>query len=252
MNHRLPDISPFERPLRTRTAALVGCIALLAAALSLGRASAIVPPATETIVMVRHGEKPQPSPKGQLNCQGLNRALALPAVLARFGHPAAVYAPNPSVQTSEGNPFPGAARYSYVRPLATIEPYAIAQDMPVNTQIAADDIHGLQQEVLKPEYASSLVVIAWEHIRAHEFAELMLKTFGQGNVVPHWENSDYETIYIFRISTGPDSKRTLTFTVERENLNGLPKTCPGIAPPASPTPETPPATQPALPVPPPA
>lgn len=204
---------------------------------------------TETIVMIRHGEKPEPNPRGQLDCQGLNRALALPSVLARFGHPTAVFAPNPSVQTSEGNPF-GGARYSYVRPLATIEPYAIAQDMPVNTQIAADDIHGLQQELLKPEYANGLVVVAWEHIRAREFAEQMLKTFGQGELVPRWENTDYETIYIFRITTGPDGKRKLAFSVEHENLKDLPKTCPGIAPPA--TQESQPTTQPASPVPPPA
>jgi len=46
--------------------------------------SGIVPPAatsaTETIVLVRHAEKPEPHPIGQLDCQGLNRALALPAV----------------------------------------------------------------------------------------------------------------------------------------------------------------------------
>ena len=192
--------------------------------------------------MVRHGEKPTPNAKGQLNCQGLNRALALPTVLARFGHPAAVFAPNPSIQTSEGNPFPGAERYSYVRPLATIEPYAIEQDMPVNSQIAADDIRGLQQELLKSQYANSLIVVAWEHIRAREFAELMLKTFGQGDVVPRWENTDYETIYIFRIVSGPGGKRTLTFTVEHENLKDLPKNCPGIAPPTPPTQESQPTT----------
>ena len=207
---------------------------------------AIVPPptGTETIVMVRHGEKPEPNPMGQLNCQGLNRALALPAVLARFGHPAAIYAPNPSIQTAEGSLLPGAVRYSYVRPLATIEPYAIAQDMPVNTQIAAADIGALQAEVLKPGFTNSLIVIAWEHILARHFAEQMLKTFGLSEVVPEWPNSDYETIYIFRLSTGTDGKRKLAFSVEQENLKDLPKTCPSIAPPSPPI-EKQPAIQPA-------
>ena len=36
--------------------------------------------ATETIVFVRHGEKPA-NGLGQLDCQGFNRALALPAVI---------------------------------------------------------------------------------------------------------------------------------------------------------------------------
>jgi hypothetical protein len=219
---------------------------------------AITPPAptgpTETIVLVRHAEKPTPNAYGQLDCQGLNRALALPAVLARFGRPAAIYASDPAVQTTEGNHLPSAPRYSYVRPLATIEPYAIALEMPVNTQIAASDIRGLEDEVLKPEYAGSLVVIAWEHLQARRFAEEMLKTFGDDDLVPEWLNTDYETIYIFRISNATGGKRTLTFTVEHENLNGLPKTCPFIIPPTPPTPEKPPATQPAseLPQPPPA
>ena len=57
----------------------------------------------ETIVMVRHGEKP-PGGLGQLTCKGLNRALALPSVLiGRFGKPDYIYAPNPSVQVNDGN-----------------------------------------------------------------------------------------------------------------------------------------------------
>jgi hypothetical protein len=39
----------------------------------------------ETIVLLRHGEKPEGG-LGQLNCQGFNRALALPQVIAKeFG-----------------------------------------------------------------------------------------------------------------------------------------------------------------------
>jgi hypothetical protein len=52
--------------------------------------------AVETIVLVRHGEKPDKG-LGQLDCQGLNRALALPPVIAKtFGRPSAVFAPDPS------------------------------------------------------------------------------------------------------------------------------------------------------------
>jgi hypothetical protein len=74
----------------------------------------------ETIVFIRHGEKPQKE-FGQLSCQGLNRALALPEVLvSKFGQPDYVFAPAPSRQTTETR-----EEYSYVRPLATIEPTAI-------------------------------------------------------------------------------------------------------------------------------
>lgn len=239
--------------MRLGTATLAKLVVLAAVSFIPRPTSALGQQGTETIVMIRHGEKPTPLARGQLNCQGLNRALALPAVLARFGHPAAIFASNPAVQTSEGNPFPGAPRYSYVRPLATIEPYAIAQDMPVNVQIAASDIRGLQQEVLKPEFSNALVVIAWEHIQARRFAEEMLKTFGEGEIVPRWLDTDYETIYIFRISTVPGGSRKLAFSVEKENIKDLPKSCPGIAPPAPSPPEThPTVAPPASQIPPPA
>jgi hypothetical protein len=43
--------------------------------------------AQQTIVFIRHGEKPSGG-YGQITCQGLNRALALPDVLlAKYGKP---------------------------------------------------------------------------------------------------------------------------------------------------------------------
>src|SRR5277367_623741 len=81
---------------------------------------------TETIVLVRHGEKPALG-LGQLDCQGLNRALALPAVIGKeLGEPTAIFAPDPA-QSKEDHGQP----YNYVRPLATIEPTAIAFGLPV-------------------------------------------------------------------------------------------------------------------------
>jgi len=61
------------------------------------------PNSDQTIIMIRHGEKPSSHPSGQLNCQGLNRALALPAVLAKYGRPVAIFAPNPAEGNAEGN-----------------------------------------------------------------------------------------------------------------------------------------------------
>lgn len=47
--------------------------------------------ADSTIVILRHGEKPGRG-LGQLSCQGLNRALALPPILlSRYGVPVAIY-----------------------------------------------------------------------------------------------------------------------------------------------------------------
>jgi hypothetical protein len=80
----------------------------------------------ETIVFIRRGEKPDKG-LGQLNCKGLNRALALPPVIAKlFGRPSVIFAPDPSDRkVDDGEP------YDYVRPLATIEPTAISFGLPV-------------------------------------------------------------------------------------------------------------------------
>jgi hypothetical protein len=224
---------------RTSLTMFTAALALSLAAPTLAAQS----PGTETIVMVRHGEKPPGNARGQLDCQGLNRALALPSVLARYGKPAAIFAANPTKDPSGDNADPSGSRHSYVRPLATIEPYAVAQGMPVNVEIPATDLKDLQKELLKPEFSNALVVVAWEHIQARRFAEQLLKSFGQKDVVPHWLNSDYETIYIFRVTTGPDKKRTLNFSVAHEDLsNGLSTKCPVINAPKPK--ETPPALVP--------
>jgi len=226
------------RSCRTHLTALIALFALPVTT----HAEADLTPGTETIIMVRHAEKPPEKARGQLDCQGLNRALALPSVLAHYGKPAAIFAANPAKSTSD-DAQPSVTRHSYVRPLATIEPYAIAQAMPVNAEIAATDIKGLQKELTRSEFSNSLVVVAWEHIQARRFAEEMLKSFGQKDIVPRWLNSDYETIYIFRITTGPDKKRTLNFSVEHEDLTKtLSDKCPVVNEPKPK--ETPPAVLP--------
>jgi hypothetical protein len=181
------------------------------------------PSAGETIVMVRHGEKPLQG-LGQLTCKGLNRALALPNVLiGRYGRPDFIYAPNPSVQVSDSSN----VLYSYVRPLITIEPTAIRLAMPVNTQIGYADIDKLQKELTRPEYANSLIFVAWEHIKLYQFAQQMLRSNGKDpSAVPAWPNSDYDTIYVFHI-VAANGKPEVTFTIAKEMLNNsLSDACP--------------------------
>jgi hypothetical protein len=182
--------------------------------------------AQETIVAIRHAEKPAAG-LGQLTCRGLNRALALPRVLiGRFGKPDAIYAPDPAVEVNDGSDH----LYSYVRPLVTIEPTAIELGMPVNAQIGFTDIAGLQSALTAPANAHALIFVAWEHEMLNRFAKQMLKSYGDDpSLVPNWPNSDYDRIYVFRI-TRSGSKPKLTFKVEHENLNSsLSNACPGPA-----------------------
>ncbi|MGP8259134.1 MAG: hypothetical protein ACLQM6_04180 [Acidobacteriaceae bacterium] len=181
----------------------------------------------ETIVMLRHGEKP-PGGLGQLSCKGLNRALALPYVLiGRYGKPDYIYAPDPSERVNDGKVLPA---YSYVRPLATIEPTAIRLGMPVNTQIGYLQIAKLQRTLLQPAYAHSLIFVAWEHLMLHDFARQMLKSYATTPMqLPEWTNDDYETIYVFHIArSGDTGAPRATLEIQQEGLsNTLSDACPG-------------------------
>jgi len=204
------------------------CLALLAGALTFDlfatnvRASETA--TTETIVLVRHAEKPR-NGLGQLNCQGLNRALALPPVIKKaFGTPAAIFAPNPSEQKTDDGEL-----YDYVRPLATIEPAAIAFGLPIHADIGQSRIADLQRQLNSPIYHDAYVLVAWEHTNAVLLARTLMKQYGgDPNSVPDWKGSDFDSIYVLRIRrTG--TAATASFELNQEGLDGQPTACPGGA-----------------------
>ncbi|HTY03650.1 MAG TPA: hypothetical protein VMC81_07970 [Rhodocyclaceae bacterium] len=169
-------------------------------------------------MIFRHAEKP-PSGLGQLTCQGLNRALALPRVLTRlFGKPESIYAPDPSVEITEGP----LNHYSYVRPLATVEPTAIRLEMPINTQYGFKDIDGLIAEITSRPFSDQVVFVAWEHVYAHKLTIRLLRKYGgDTSGVPAWPGDDFDTLNVVTISGGKATYKHLA-----EGLNGQPAACP--------------------------
>src|ERR1700709_617507 len=74
------------------------------------------------IVIIRHGEKPDDG--DNLNCQGLNRSLALPRVLYnKFGVASYLFVPVIS----------GGKKTKSGRMFQTITPYAIKYNLPINS-----------------------------------------------------------------------------------------------------------------------
>jgi hypothetical protein len=177
-------------------------------------------PTVETIVCVRHGEKPHGG-LGQLTCRGLNRALALPHVLlAKFGKPEFIFAPNPSQKLDSG------ARYYYVRPLVTIEPTAIRCGLPINTEFGYEQIDGLENELEQKPYHNATIFMAWEHGVLDTFAKDVVKRFGGNpNKVPAWPGSDFDTIFVLKISRA-GGRATVAFSIDHEGLNNLSDDCP--------------------------
>ena len=177
--------------------------------------------AEETIVFFRHGEKPSGG-LGQLTCQGLNRALALPDVLlAKFGTPHYLYAPNPATKISDP-----AGSFFYVRPLATIEPVAIRTGRSVNTRYGYNDVNGLRQVLVMSSKANATIFVSWEHAYLVKTVQSLMNAYGGGQTVPAWTSGDYDSLYIVRL-TYTNGSIDAQFERDREGLNGLPTACPG-------------------------
>ena len=195
-------------------------VVFTAAQLANGQTNAAAAPAVETIVCIRHGEKP-PAGLGQLTCRGLNRALALPKVLLdKYGSPQFIFAPNPAQKSENGT-------YNYVRPLMTIEPTAIRCGLPVNTQFGFTEIQGLEGELDRQPYTNATIFIAWEHGLLDNFARDMVGKYGgDPKQVPPWPGKDFDTIFVLKI-THAEGRNSVVFAIDHENLNDLSDACPG-------------------------
>ncbi len=140
----------------------------------------------ESIIFVRHGEKPAAG-LGQLSCKGLNRALALPKALAtKFPTPAAIFAPDPAERKKDHG-----VAYDYVRPLATIEPTAIALGMPVDTTFGVSSLASLRKRLAQPRYRNAALLVAWEHKQIVTLArDLIARNGGDPRTVPAWRDDN--------------------------------------------------------------
>ncbi|MBK4991583.1 histidine phosphatase family protein [Pseudomonas sp. S36] len=179
---------------------------------------------TQTLVFLRHAEKPGEG-LGQLNCQGLNRALDLATVLpARFGKADYVFAANPTRHVEEGSQDKS---YSYIRPLMTITPSAIRLGLPVNIDFSANDTDELADELLRDKYRNATVYTAWSHGYLPDLINAVAgKALGEKRVITEdWEGDDFDTLYVLTL-TWHDGKASLLSRNVRQGLNDGAESCP--------------------------
>jgi hypothetical protein len=217
----LTPMVSFRRSLLRPVARMVMCLTIAALIGQSRIAEAKNPAAEQTIVFLRHGEKPEAG-LGQLSCKGLNRSLALPAVLAgKFGTPDAIFAPDPTKKKDDGGRL-----YDYVRPLATIEPTAIAAGLPVDTSYGYEDIDQLKAALSAPKYSGSKIFVAWEHKQIHALVgELLKDNGGDPAAMPKkWKGEDFDSLYIVRIDRSQATPKS-TFELKTEGLDAVSASC---------------------------
>jgi hypothetical protein len=174
--------------------------------------------AEQTIVFLRHGEKPVGG-YGQLTCQGFNRSLALPKVMfGKFGTPTYLYAPSPAFQVHES-----AGTFYYDRPLATLEPMAVKLKKDIRSKYAYYDIATVQKALITPTKDNTTIFVAWEHIYLQRLVQNIMNSYGGHLIVPLWPETDYDSLYVVRVNYG--SAITASFEHDHEGLNGRSTTC---------------------------
>ena len=179
---------------------------------------------TQTLVFLRHGEKPAGG-LGQLNCQGLNRAIDLATLLPeKFGKADFVFAANPTRNVEEGELDNS---YSYIRPLMTISPSAITLGLPVNNEVSANDTSALADELLEDRYHNSIIYTAWSHGYLPELINKVAQEAvgDKRTITDDWASNDFDTLYVLTL-TWHNGKATLLSRNYKQGLdNGL-ETCP--------------------------
>jgi hypothetical protein len=179
---------------------------------------------TQTLVFLRHAEKPEGG-LGQLNCQGLNRAIDLSTLLPeKFGKADYVFAANPTRNVEEGELDNS---YSYIRPLMTISPAAIKLGLPVNIEFSANDTSDLARELLEDKYHNSTIYTAWSH---GYLPELINKVAGKvvgekQNITDDWAGNDFDSLYVLTL-TWHNGKASLQSHSYKQGLDHGKETCP--------------------------
>ena len=185
-----------------------------------GMNDAKIPPGinnNETLYMIRHAEAHPASgwDDGNFVAAGQWRALALPNALRGKINPTEVYSIDPAQVYPGAYVTAGNSSFSYVRPSLTVEPYAIANNLPF--YLVSDlEIFGPTSPKLTSDkffsggaFSNKTVLLAWEHNHYPPIITALLASYFPANkvpTVPAWPEGDYDTIWTVTL----DAKGNLT------------------------------------------
>ena len=213
-----------------------------------GAGGAVIPAhvnTSETLYIIRHVEAHPASSwdDGNYICAGQWRALDLPNALPVALHgkisPQLVYSSDPAQAIQGSATASGQSVWSYVRPALTVEPYAIANNLPY--YLAADFDFEAQNPPQPATQASDFfftggnlsnqaALLAWEHVHIPTTVNALLASYypnGGAPTAPAWADDDYDSIWTVTL----DPKGNLT--VNNKICEGivsasLPVSCPAF------------------------
>ena len=150
----------------------------------------------ETVYMIRHAEAhPQADVEdGNYVCAGQWRALDLPNALRGNISPDLVYSIDPAQAIPGGQSASGNSTWSYVRPSLTVEPYAIANNLPyglaASFEIFAQNPPQLASEASNffftgGQFSNQTVLMAWEHDHIPPTVNSLLSSYFPDGGGPH-------------------------------------------------------------------
>jgi hypothetical protein len=160
----------------------------------------------ETVYMIRHAEAhPQGWwDDGNFVGAGQWRALALPNALAGKISPNQVWSIDPAQVIPGTETISGDSYWSYVRTSLTVEPYAVANNLPLNLaaglEILAPNAPKLTSEFFfnGGRFSNQKVLIGWEHESISFMVDALLASYfpsGGAPTAPSWPDADYDTVW---------------------------------------------------------
>ncbi len=172
----------------------------------------------ETVYLIRHAEAHPWTgwDDGNYVAAGQWRALYLPNALKGKISPTQVYSIDPAQVYPDSLVIAGNPDSSYVRPSLTVEPYAIANNLPYHLVSGLEifDITNSPQLTSNffffgGTFSNQTVLLAWEHGHFPPTVDALVSSYfpsGGGQTAPAWPDSDYDTIW----SVTLDAKGNLT------------------------------------------
>jgi hypothetical protein len=172
-----------------------------------GQGGAVVPAGSntnETVYLVRHAEAHPTSwwEDGNYVGAGQWRALDLPNALRGKISPNVVYSIDPAQVIPGSTSASGNSDWSYVRPSLTVEPYAIANNLPYELVASFGLIDKNSPQLTSDfffnggKFSNQTVLLAWEHDHFPPTVDALLASYhGTTQQAPSWPDSDYDTVW---------------------------------------------------------